>query len=54
MLQHWASEGEFYTGGFVLHIFIELVMFVLCVDIIVLNFNESVMFASVCGTVGPD
>ena len=24
---HWASEGEFYTGGFVLHNFIESVMF---------------------------
>ena len=25
MLQHWASEGEFYIGGFVLLKFIELV-----------------------------
>ena len=28
MLQHWVSEGEFYTGGFVLRNFTELVTFV--------------------------
>ena len=28
MLQHWASEGEFYIGGFLLHNFIEPAMFV--------------------------
>ena len=27
MLQHWASEGEFYVGGFVLRNFIEPVTF---------------------------
>ena len=28
MLQHWVSEGEFYTGGFVLLTFIEPVRLV--------------------------
>ena len=31
MLQHWASEGKFYTGGFVLCNFIEPVTFAHCV-----------------------
>ena len=30
MLQHWASEGEFYIGGFVLLKFIELIIFACC------------------------
>ena len=60
MLQYWVSEGQFYTGGFVLRSFIELVTFAhcvltslhwnslsrlrLCVDVIVLDFIELVMF----------
>ena len=40
MLQHWASQGEFYIGGCVLRNFIELVRFVLHIDVIELNFNK--------------
>ena len=44
MLQHWVSEGEFYIGGFVLHI-TSLSWLRLHVDVIVLNPNELVRFA---------
>ena len=40
MLQHWASEGEFYTGGFVLRQFIESVTFAHCMFYIALHKKE--------------
>ena len=51
MLQHWASEGEFYTGSFVLHNFIESVTFASC-TLTLLNLNELVMFACCAWALG--
>ena len=45
MLQHRASEGEFYIGGFVLRNVIEPVTFARCVLTSLYNLNKLVTFA---------
>ena len=45
MVQHWASDGEFYICGFVLCNFIEPVAFMHCALTLLYYVNKPVMFS---------
>ena len=47
MIQYWVSEGEFCKGVFVMHIFIETVMFAWCV-LIQQSFKITLKYVDYC------